>query len=102
MVERRGREGSLGWMLRRFEPWRVWSMSVGAPAVRRPAPRQHRGPLQTLCSPTCEWLLATRRCRACGTNYTGGAMMSILVGTPARLIGTVHAQQVVAAVESGR
>jgi hypothetical protein len=34
------------------------------------APRQHRGPLQTLCSPTCEWLLTTRRCRACGTNYT--------------------------------
>jgi hypothetical protein len=32
----------------------------------------------------------------------GGAMMSILVGTPARLIGTVHAQQVVSAVESGR
>ena len=33
--------------------------------------------------------------------HSGGAT-TILVGTPARLMGTVHAQQVVAAVESGR
>jgi CBS-domain-containing membrane protein len=34
-------------------------------------------------------------------SHSGGAA-TLLVGTPARLIGTVHAQQVVAAVESGR